>query len=616
LATAGAYISQTADSFGSYLQLYESSWKDLALNSDELLEYGNHERKTLYSTWNLSLKQIEAQDPEATQLLRLMAYLSNLDLWFELFQNAAKSESKQVSSSIPVEVKGKLQRFANKMKRPISKKSGKSNKKEETEPAWLATLVNNRTRFNKAMSKLQEYSLVETSIGPRSDSYSLHTCVHDWTAECLNPQIDNSLFSLAASCIASNMMENDEPEFWIINRRLVHHVIRLEYVLLKYSADWSSVKLSDLQNIGSLNEAVGRIAQATKLYQRVLETNERARGPEDMSTIIIVNKLGNLYLDQEQISKAENMYRRALEGMEKCRGPKAISTLMIVNNLGILYEKQGRLSEAEIMYQRALDGKEKILGPGHKLTLTTVENLGMLYTKQGQIAEAETMYQRALDGLEKAWGPDHISTLRTVHSIAVFYSEQGRLAEAGAMYKRAQEGLEKSLGPEHPSTLMTLHGIGTLRANQGQVVEAETMYLRALEGYQMVRGSEHKTTLDIAYNLGGVYAQQGRVLEAETMFKRAIKGYEKVRGLEHKSTLDAVYNMGLLFATNGRILEAQLMYQRALVGYENTLGPEHQETLDCVEELRKLQDTEGKEAKDDAESGDLIRHKSKLVSQC
>jgi len=46
LATAGDYISQRADSFGEYLQMYEQSWTDLAENSDKLMEYDD---RTLYS---------------------------------------------------------------------------------------------------------------------------------------------------------------------------------------------------------------------------------------------------------------------------------------------------------------------------------------------------------------------------------------------------------------------------------------------------------------------------------------------------------------------------------------------------------------------------------------
>jgi hypothetical protein len=63
----GTYLSQTVNSFGEYQQLY-------------------NEDRTLYSTWNLSLTQIQNQDPPAVELLRLMAYLDNQDLWYGLLQ--------------------------------------------------------------------------------------------------------------------------------------------------------------------------------------------------------------------------------------------------------------------------------------------------------------------------------------------------------------------------------------------------------------------------------------------------------------------------------------------------------------------------------------------------
>jgi hypothetical protein len=49
----------------------------------------DYEERTLYSTWNVSFKQIRGQDPAAAELLKLMAYLDNQDLWYELFQAGA-----------------------------------------------------------------------------------------------------------------------------------------------------------------------------------------------------------------------------------------------------------------------------------------------------------------------------------------------------------------------------------------------------------------------------------------------------------------------------------------------------------------------------------------------
>ena len=51
LATAGAYLDQTALSFSDYLRLYKESWMKLLKTSPELNSY---EDRTLYSTWQLS----------------------------------------------------------------------------------------------------------------------------------------------------------------------------------------------------------------------------------------------------------------------------------------------------------------------------------------------------------------------------------------------------------------------------------------------------------------------------------------------------------------------------------------------------------------------------------
>lgn len=85
LATAGVYLSQSAGSFNNYLELYNNSWNDLSQHSTKPVDY---KERTLYSTWNVSFKQIQDQDPSAAELLKMMAYLNNQDLWYELSRQA------------------------------------------------------------------------------------------------------------------------------------------------------------------------------------------------------------------------------------------------------------------------------------------------------------------------------------------------------------------------------------------------------------------------------------------------------------------------------------------------------------------------------------------------
>jgi hypothetical protein len=55
LATAGAYLSQSTNSFNDYVELYTSSWNDLSQYSRGLRDY---KERTLYSTWNVSFQQV------------------------------------------------------------------------------------------------------------------------------------------------------------------------------------------------------------------------------------------------------------------------------------------------------------------------------------------------------------------------------------------------------------------------------------------------------------------------------------------------------------------------------------------------------------------------------
>jgi hypothetical protein len=124
------------------------------------------------------------------------------------------------------------------------------------------------------------------------------------------------------------------------------------------------------------------------------------------------------------MAEAEEMYMRALRGKEKAWGAEHTSTLITVNNLGNLYVDQGKMAEAEEMYMRALRGYEKAWGAEHTSTLDTVNNLGILYKSQGKMAEAEEMCMRALCGYEKARGPDHADTLRTATNLLSLYKTE------------------------------------------------------------------------------------------------------------------------------------------------------------------------------------------------
>ncbi len=384
------------------------------------LDLPDYQNGSVQTTWSISYEFVKQSNPTAAKLLQLCAYFDNQDIWFGLLKRGSRGLK---------------------------------------DPVWFQDLVWSEIGFKNEIKKLLAYSLIES----RQDieSYSIHPVVHDWCIESISKGKLNLLL-LASTIVGLAAPEDSEPEYWVMQQRLLPH--------------------------------------ANRCVQQ-LSVNNFINTYDDHDSDKAFHCLGILYADQGKLTDAQTMYRRALHGYEKAWGPEHTSTLDIVNNLGLLYANQGKLTDAETMYQRALHGYEKAWGPEHTSTLDTVNNLGILYANQGKLTDAETMYQRALNGYEKAWGPDHTSTLVTVNNLGVLYASQNKLTDAETMYRRALNGYEKAWGPEHTSTLNTVNNLGVLYAKQGKLTDAEKMYRRALNGYEKAWGSDHSSTKQIDRNL-------------------------------------------------------------------------------------------------------------------
>lgn len=292
LATAGAYLSQSADSFNDYLQTYNNSWNDLSQHSRGPVDY---EERTLYSTWNVSFEQIQDQDPAAAELLKLMAYLDNQDLWHELFRAGAAAADTR---------------------------------------AWWNTVLQSRTRFNQAMTTLHNYSLLEVSAG----RYSLHTCVHDWTLEYLNEEFDVTRYQVAIQCVAVSVKYKSEAEYWVGNRRVLPHARRFKHVRLAAAINWNRIDPYNLRRLADIYEQSDMNAEAEEMYARALQGYEKAWGVNHTSTLDTVNNLGSLYKHQGKMAEAEEMYVRALRGYETAVGKDHPKTKIIACNLQRLHD--------------------------------------------------------------------------------------------------------------------------------------------------------------------------------------------------------------------------------------------------------------------------------------
>jgi len=182
LATAGAFLSQSAVSFAKYLQQYEAKWKVI----ESIKELSDYPSRTLYSTWDLSFARIQQQNARAANLLRFLAYLDHQDIWYDLLQGGQGRD----------------------------------------QPAWFTELASDEFIFEDAIQTLTRYCLVESHH--QTGTYSLHVCVHDWTLNGLNHDVDATLYWLAVDCVAGHISDAEWSDLSTLKyRRCNPHAERL-----------------------------------------------------------------------------------------------------------------------------------------------------------------------------------------------------------------------------------------------------------------------------------------------------------------------------------------------------------------------------------------------------
>ncbi|KAF7139716.1 hypothetical protein CNMCM5793_007554 [Aspergillus hiratsukae] len=341
IVIAGAFMRETGTNITEYLQYYQESWFDLQSQSSPGRQY---QQGNILQTWMISYHEIQKRDPNAAELLLLLARFDNRDICT-------------------------------------------GNDMNLTQLNELALICVGHTV--PSMSD-RNYAELQRRLIPHAN-YVRH---RDW---------GNGNIVVWGACLGLGNLYRNQGKLKEAEEMYQRALAGYDKAL---GPDHTST-LNTVHNLGILYSDQGKLKEAEEMYQRALVGFEKALGRDHTDTLNTVNNLGNLYSDQGKLKEAEKMYQRALAGKEKALGPDHTSTLRTINNLGLLYYDQGKLKEAEEMYQRALAGREKALGSDHTSTLTTVNCLGNLYRKQGKLKEAEEMYPRALAGYKEALGTDH-----------------------------------------------------------------------------------------------------------------------------------------------------------------------------------------------------------------
>jgi len=275
---------------------------------------------------------------------------------------------------------------------------------------------------------------------------------------------------------------------------------------------------------------------------------------------------------------APSQYVQALSIQEQPLKWEHPSTVTVLRKLGNLYLEHGKYTEVEELYQLALAIYKQQLGPGHHHTVTMLHELGRLYQKQRKYEQAADLYRQTFEIKVQQSGNGYSPTATTLHAWAFLSQRLDKNLEAEALYILALNIRKQQLGQMHPDVATTLHELARLYQKQEKYTEAEESYQLALEIYKQQLGQEHSFTATTLQALASLYQQQEKYTEAEELYQQALKIKEQQLGGEHPDTAACLHNLATLYESMGEYLKAEPFSKRALLICERALGKMHPDT--------------------------------------
>ncbi|CRL23546.1 NB-ARC [Penicillium camemberti] len=568
LATAGTYLQKRNLSFQRYLQVYEERWNIDPHRPAKLREY---QERTLFTTWDVSYDRLKAEDSEAAQLLKILAYFDNQSLWYDLFHAGL---------------------WCHTGLEPVSP---------------LYDVINDDVCFNGVMATLSDFSFLEHHLS--SKTWSMHNCIHDWISASQDNTFDPSIYWYAVRCVVNSIegQSHGPLEYSIYTPYLLHAKRLVHRRFFKMGLQLTVPRVIHGLAIAELLYCQGLYSCAESLLKILLSQSEEAFGTDHGVAIMILTYLGRLHVQQRKFQEAKPILERAREA--------GIFSFRTKLNLGHVYRELGNLQGAEQMYIQALWGSHsspldittndllKILSivekgvhqisPGVEFTFSIglcgkdqrvedgvevkltrlfdiLDGLCMVFRETARKREVKEILRSLLRLRDKFQGSDAPEALMTAKNLGCLYAEEGSFQEAEKLFKRVLDTRERLFAWDHLSVITTLQCLGNLYLDQNNFEDAESALTGALAKAKKAFGEFHELTLDIINSLDSLYEKQDEIIEQEAILDQMLAIKETLLGHNHPSTINTVARLGTVKLLLRRLDVAEQMFVRVL-GFPTTL---------------------------------------------
>ncbi|KAB8248713.1 hypothetical protein BDV35DRAFT_403113 [Aspergillus flavus] len=565
---AGAYISVQhkflPHESGLYSQALQRYIHEYHLNAERLLKHKrpqsvwDYRNDTILTTWEVSLRRIEMDIPEASELLLLCGFLSNNDIFEELFTYS------------------RFQQYTQKYALFESRVS-----------SHLHAALKNVQNLSGSLEPGNSYDPPNYISLPHTLSV-VYAITEGWFLWMWAAILDIKLFFLSM-LYEEEQAEND---IWWLAYKLT--IVLRSHTLHKNTEQLFRWQFAEARRVlhpkhpralyiaGDIAWIVllqGRIQESRKWYEWVLTSRQRVQGEQHYATLGAVMGIATILDKDGSHDEALQLRIMAYEGRAASLGIENSLSLNSAYAIGQQLSNEGKYEDAVKWFQLVFYARNTTLGPDHADTLRSACHISHSLVLLDRHSEALEWDQIAWKERNKTLGPDHEDTLQSAHDIGYILSLLDRYSEALAWSQVAWKERHRTLGPDHEDTLQSAQNVGQSLFLMDRHSEALEWDQISWKGRNKTLGPDHEDTLQSAHDIGYVLFVMGRYSEALEWSQLAWRGRNKTLGPDHQDTLQSALNIGEILLPLHRYGEALEWHQIAWVGRNKTLGPDHEDTL-------------------------------------
>ncbi|MFC5819493.1 FxSxx-COOH system tetratricopeptide repeat protein [Nonomuraea harbinensis] len=532
LDQAGAMQSETGMPVREYLTLLRDQTGKL-LAEGRPMEYD----VPLTATWALSVTTLREEQPDAVELLHLLAFFG--------------------SDPIPRDV------F--------------STSRGTVEPP-LSGILDDPLRFSRGVGALGRYALVQ--IDRENQTLLVHRLVQALLREDVS-ESERDRFRLNVQRLLAAAVPGppDDTATWPTFARLMPH---LEPSEIARSAD-PAVRRPMHDMVRYLYQS-GNAPGALSLAKACLEAWE-ADPSSDARDLCTMKR--HLSVSLRFVGEYEEAFRvgsQALQDAETALGADDEETLRLTNNHCTDLRAMGRFSESFALATSAAQRHRDVFGDDNERTLRMHTSLALDLTLTSQYEEAERLLKHVYGALRDLYGtPNHPTAQIVMNNLVRVIRLRGDYAEARELGEDVYAVGVSTLGADHPTTLRAASDLAVaMRKAESGSPEVLHYAEDLVHRYRRLMGDRHPDKLAAEMALVNAYREARRIDEAMPIAELTTLAYAHVYGTDHPYAHGCRGNLALLMRLAGEHAKAHDLHEFIVTRLSELLGPTHHYTLTAV----------------------------------